>query len=61
MVKRGDKIKHYLFNYFTYFLVTVLVITSYFVQPLAQGEEPNLEISTPNSFGNVTKLHLRKT
>ena len=40
-MKRGDQIQLYLFNYFAYFLVAALLITSYFVQgPLAQGE-PN--------------------
>ena len=38
MIKRGDEIKLYIFNYFAYFLVAALLITSYFVQPLAQGE-----------------------
>lgn len=41
MIKRGDQIQLYLFNYFAYFLVAALLITSYFVQgSLAQGE-PN--------------------
>ena len=39
MIKRGDQIQLYLFNYFAYFLVAALLITSYFVQgSLAQGE-----------------------
>ena len=40
MIKRGDEIQHYLSNYVAYFLVAALLITSYFVQPLTQGE-PN--------------------
>ena len=49
MIKRGDQIQLYLFNYFAYFLVAALFITSYFVQgPLAQGE-PNF----------TERIHLR--
>merc|ERR1719427_1515539 len=37
MSKRGDRVQLYIWNYFSYFLVPALLITTYFVQPLTQG------------------------